>query len=149
MCLGRIMALCDFRKVETGVRFPSKAPFMKCLQCGNELIERWRKKFCSRKCVNDHRRAEWVERLKRGEITYSYTNGMIRSWLLETREHRCSKCKLIEWMGEPINLTMEHIDGNACNNQPENLELICWNCHSMTPTFGNKGKRKGTRYYRK
>ena len=125
---------------------------MNCKQCENPLTldQQWRKrKFCSRKCNNLFRRKEWIEKLKRGGITYSYTNGLIRSWLLEIREHRCESCKLTEWLGQPINLTMNHIDGDACNNRPENLQLLCWNCHSMTETFGNKNKRRGTRHYRK
>ena len=42
---------------------------------------------------------------------------------------------------------MEHIDGNSENNNIENLELLCPNCHSLTPTFGalNKGKGRKNR----
>lgn len=105
-------------------------------------------KYCSSKCSDVSRKREWERKLLNGEITYGYTNGQVRRWLLENREHRCESCKLTEWMGQPINLTMEHKDGNACNNVPSNLLLLCWNCHSMTPTFGHKNKN-GNRDYRK
>jgi hypothetical protein len=36
---------------------------------------------------------------------------------------------------------LEHKDGNSENNDPENLEWICPNCHSQTDTY--KGKNFG------
>ncbi len=36
---------------------------------------------------------------------------------------------------------MNHIDGNSENNKEKNLELLCPNCHSLTPNF--KGLNKG------
>jgi hypothetical protein len=117
----------------------------KCKECGRETKNR---KYCSSECADVGRKKEWEQKLRDGKITYSYTNGMVRNWLLKNREHKCECCQLTEWLGKPINLTMEHKDGNACNNVPENLMLLCWNCHSMTPTFGHKNKN-GQRKYRK
>jgi hypothetical protein len=36
---------------------------------------------------------------------------------------------------------VEHIDGNWRNNLPENLTLLCPNCHALTPTF--RGLNRG------
>ena len=46
-----------------------------------------------------------------------------------------------------VPIQMEHIDGNSENNSIENLELLCPNCHSLTPTFGalNKGRGRKNR----
>ena len=38
---------------------------------------------------------------------------------------------------------LEHKDGNSENNQPENLCLICPNCHSQTDTYKNRNKGNG------
>ena len=46
-------------------------------------------------------------------------------------------------MGQPITLHSDHIDGNAANNVPENLRLICPNCHAQTPTYKNKNRGTG------
>jgi hypothetical protein len=60
------------------------------------------------------------------------------SWkkqLIRTRGYRCERCKLSEWMGQPITLELEHVDGNSSNYNEENLKLLCCNCHAQTPTW--------------
>lgn len=47
----------------------------------------------------------------------------------------CSSCGLSDWLGKPITLEVDHIDGNSKNNQLDNLRLLCLNCHSQTDTF--------------
>ena len=42
-----------------------------------------------------------------------------------------------------INLEIDHTDGNAYNNVPSNLRLICPNCHSQTSTYKNRNKGNG------
>ena len=41
-----------------------------------------------------------------------------------------------EWAGEPLPLTMDHVNGNPCDNHPENLRLLCPNCDAQLPTRG-------------
>lgn len=62
----------------------------------------------------------------------------IREILLKERPHRCEKCGLIDWLGEPINLQVHHIDGNTNHNTRDNLLLLCPNCHSQTDNWCNK-----------
>lgn len=54
------------------------------------------------------------------------------------KKDECEKCHLTKWNGLKITLELNHIDGNNANHKFENLELLCPNCHSQTPTF--KGK---------
>uniref|UniRef100_A0AAU2JMU9 HNH endonuclease n=1 Tax=Streptomyces sp. NBC_00049 TaxID=2903617 RepID=A0AAU2JMU9_9ACTN len=57
---------------------------------------------------------------------------------------RCRMCGIEPvWQGEPLPLEVDHIDGDWRNNQPENLRLLCPNCHSTTDTY--RGRAKGRR----
>jgi hypothetical protein len=40
------------------------------------------------------------------------------------------------WKGVPIKLILDHVDGNARNNHPENLRLVCPNCGVQLETHG-------------
>jgi hypothetical protein len=40
------------------------------------------------------------------------------------------------WKAAPIELILDHIDGNAKNNHPDNLRLICPNCGVQLETHG-------------
>lgn len=50
----------------------------------------------------------------------------------------CEKCELNEWLGEKIPLELHHIDGNKYNNELNNLQILCPNCHSFTPNYRRK-----------
>ena len=63
--------------------------------------------------------------------------------LIKLRGRKCEKCGLTEWLGEPINLQVHHIDGDRTNNSLDNLILLCPNCHSYTPNYcKSTGKMK-------
>ncbi len=47
------------------------------------------------------------------------------------------------WRGRPLPLEVDHVDGDWRNNLPENLRLLCPNCHSATDTY--RGRAKGRR----
>jgi hypothetical protein len=64
-----------------------------------------------------------------------------KKWLIKTRGHQCERCMGSQWMGQNIPLELDHADGNAGNNKPNNIRLLCPNCHAQTPTA--KGKNRG------
>lgn len=41
--------------------------------------------------------------------------------LIHLRGRKCENCGLEEWLGQPINLEVHHIDGNRKNNELNNL----------------------------
>lgn len=57
-------------------------------------------------------------------------------------ENKCSICNITEWMGKPLTLHLDHIDGDSFNNTKENLRLVCPNCHSQTETYCKGIRRK-------
>jgi Zn finger protein HypA/HybF involved in hydrogenase expression len=61
--------------------------------------------------------------------------------LIEQRGHQCEVCGLSEWQSQAIPIELDHIDGDADNNNEENLRLICPNCHAQTDTY--KGANMG------
>lgn len=59
--------------------------------------------------------------------------------LMFERGHKCEQCSRTHWVsGNLIPLELEHVDGNNKNNTPENLKLLCCNCHSQTKTWKRK-----------
>lgn len=62
--------------------------------------------------------------------------------LIAARGRRCEKCGLTEWMGEEIPLQIHHIDGDHYNNELNNLQVLCLNCHALTKNFCKQKKEK-------
>ena len=58
------------------------------------------------------------------------------------KEQRCERCKITEWDGEPISFHLHHKDGDRLNNELENLQVLCPNCHSLTENFAGKATKK-------
>ena len=49
---------------------------------------------------------------------------------------RCAVCGLPNrWLGSPLTLEIDHMNGRHNDNRPENLRFLCPNCHSQTETF--------------
>lgn len=71
--------------------------------------------------------------------TSALKKRLVRAGILE---YHCHICGIREWQNKPISLHLDHISGDVRDNRVENLRLLCPNCHSQTPTFGNKGKKK-------
>ncbi len=57
------------------------------------------------------------------------------------KEYKCENCGLTEWLGKPLSLQLDHIDGNHQNNTLSNLKILCPNCHSQTNTFAGKNRK--------
>lgn len=109
-----------------------------CLACSKERSKKKGTKnlYCSNVCQQQYM-WETVTRpsILRGERS---THTVLRRFLLERDGPSCSICSIENWLGEPITMDVDHIDGDHRNNSPENFRLICPNCHRQTPTWGKK-----------
>ena len=66
----------------------------------------------------------------------NYTKiSQLKMHLIKFRGHKCESCGNTEWFNQPIKLEIHHIDGDRTNNNLENLQLLCPNCHSITPNW--------------
>lgn len=86
----------------------------------------------------------------KGKIDYSkFKNQSIKKTrrsvlkknLLAIRGNRCEQCGLTEWNGQTIPLELHHVDGDTFNNELENLQLLCPNCHAQTDNYCGKNKK--------
>ena len=67
--------------------------------------------------------------------TYAGKTSTIKRALIAKRGHRCERCGLTEWQGQPIPLQVHHCNGCNQDNDPDNLQLLCPNCHSLTESY--------------
>jgi hypothetical protein len=61
--------------------------------------------------------------------------------LQDGHDHVCDSCGTSEWLDVPVPLELHHVDGNRFNNERINLQILCPNCHALTPNHAGKGKR--------
>ena len=74
---------------------------------------------------------------------YVQTNKLRKKLLKEgLKQHVCECCQNTIWNNESIPLEVHHKDGDKTNNDIENLQLLCPNCHALTDTYKGKNTQK-------
>jgi hypothetical protein len=123
--------------------------YFTCLSCGAECLKRknCKHKYCSNACqmqlVYENSVKTWLDGSNPGWTGKTcQIKSFVRRYLKETRGTACEVCG---WDGfhpvDGLSLTeIDHVDGDAMNCVPENLKILCPNCHSMTPTFRARNK---------
>jgi 5-methylcytosine-specific restriction endonuclease McrA len=115
-----------------------------CINCSKEHTSpnkySCKTQFCSNECQGEYQIKEgiktWLAGLSNPDIR---TIGI---YLRILRGNECENCHTTKWMSKPIPLEVEHKDGNSENSSPDNVMLLCPNCHAQTDTY--KGKNRGS-----
>lgn len=121
-----------------------------CLNCGRKYIHKYHNttsKFCSSKCAS---RFIVKQNFNNIEQCGSFKNDYVarqtgKRYLIQKRGHKCEICGISEWLGEPILLILDHIDGDNRNNRIDNCRLVCSNCDATLPTYKGRNKGKANR----
>jgi hypothetical protein len=120
----------------------------KCLNCKIECKATYQKsnKFCSVICSAAHKSEGHKRKFFSGSLEKRIDRPTARKYLSEARGYKCEVCSVSDWQGKPITLHVDHINGDPSNDHPNNLRLICPNCHSQTEFLGgaNKGRGRGS-----
>ncbi len=64
--------------------------------------------------------------------------GLLSRLLRLGWRYECKHCGIAAWRGRQLILHIDHINGKHYDNRLDNLRMLCPNCHSQTPTFGNR-----------
>ena len=124
-----------------------------CPYCGKEIpVGKNHNTYCNQECANAAKRENAINAWLRGEESGTKKNGQlsqtIRNYLLEQANYQCELCGWheINTTTGKVPLEVHHVDGDYENNRPENLQVLCPNCHSLTPNFKalNKSERQRT-----
>ena len=118
-----------------------------CVQCNKdfEYGHSSTGKFCSNQCSGLYKKTERKTKFFSG-LLKRIERPTARKYLAEERGYKCEVCSVSDWQGKPITLHVDHINGDPSNDHPDNLRLICPNCHSQTEFLGaaNKGRGRGS-----
>lgn len=120
-----------------------------CLNCGISFKHntRSKNKYCTIKCYAEFTLNDNVEKYTISEIGGP---AVIKRFLIDRDGNNCFECKLPPiWNDKPLVLQIDHVDGNSDNNNPNNMRLLCPNCHTQTETFSGKGYGNTRRKYTK
>lgn len=119
----------------------SKGPQKHCAFCNKEIATHL--VYCSRQCQKDLNWAETKAALLEKGFDTSDRHLIAKRYLIELHQGKCQMCGNHEWLGKPIALVLDHIDGNSDNGSLTNLRVICNNCDATTDTYKAKNKGKG------
>lgn len=153
------------RRAKNAAKYNLAPKLCTCCKTPIPYGEHWVKRYCSSSCAatinnklpNRRRKKEKVpvdraqKKQKRltanmqlfqlGKLKYRRD---LRQCLITSNGNQCSICHLPGlWQEKPLVLVVDHIDGDAANNQPNNLRLLCPNCNSQTSTFCGRNFGKG------
>lgn len=128
-----------------------------CLNCGLEFKPNRSGNgnytdCCSAECAGELKSKNHYEKyLADNSIAFEQRNMQnYKKYFLAEQDHKCSICGMEDiWNGKSIMFVLDHIDGNADNNERTNLRLVCPNCDSQLDTFKSKNKNSARAKYRK
>ncbi len=116
-----------------------------CAYCNRENKYRgvqYANKYCNNVCSSKHLTQLHKEKWYAGTLI-RVERQTLRKYLSEDRGYKCEVCGISKWNNNPITLQVDHINGDAGNDSPSNVRLICPNCHSQSNTYSGRNKGNG------
>lgn len=93
----------------------------------------------------------WWKAIERGDIVprekelagYSTRKAFKRRLMRDgVLAECCAICGIREWQGRPIVLELHHLNGRRDDHRPENVVLLCPNCHSQTGSYRTRNRTR-------
>lgn len=98
-----------------------------CLVCKTPILSGANKKTCSRACANKNRTGIKYKQGSRRPLKDKVTaSRLLKKRIIDQRGAYCERCRYDVCQI----LQIHHRDRNRDNNELENLELLCPNCHA-------------------
>lgn len=124
-----------------------------CLCCGVEYHPHRdsRRKYCSNVCQREHDYQLWAVKVdKTGKFpTVVMASKRHHRYIGERQGKKCAICGRKTWLGQPIPLAFDHINGDHKDWRVSNCRLICNNCDALLPTYKGRNKGRGRKYRKK
>ncbi len=111
----------------------------KCRTCQLTIGSKNDTHYCSVECKANGKQKKRFSL----SIEEARTPASIRKVMLRDFGHMCMVCHNTTWLDQPIPIEVDHVNGLSYDNRPENLRLLCCNCHALTPTFRSKNRGNG------
>jgi 5-methylcytosine-specific restriction endonuclease McrA len=108
--------------------------FAECLRAFGFSSAAWQKAMMRGEIRSRPRRRSVEEVLRTAKCRTHLKRRLIEAGLLEAK---CNRCGIDAWRGKPLSVQIDHVNGLRNDNRLENLRMLCPNCHSLTPTYGN------------
>lgn len=89
-----------------------------------------------------HMNSEELGRHWSGRVaTIAFRKSMKKRLRREGRPQKCEECGITHWRGHPVILELHHKTDDSTKNMPQDLALVCLNCHSLTASYRGRNTR--------
>jgi hypothetical protein len=118
---------------------PKRKKVYNCIQCGKDVGRH--SKYCGHKCQREY---EYIN-----TTLIKFYSGLVserktlRKILGRIRGEKCQLCGVTEWNGKALTFIVDHADGDAGNNTPDNVRLCCPNCDSQSEFYTGRNRGNG------